>query len=586
MRKISITEKLALTSLSVSIVIIFFVAAFSFYKAKQIVTEKTFNQLTSVKIIKSNLLKHFFKNKIREIQSVGSSCELKNLFTELNKETKTDFIKYRKAKFSGQKNRFLSEINSKDYARITILGTNNNAYLLKKPEKGKILKDIDFYKIMKEHSTVSGIIINDYKKYECLYSYITLSLKITNRLNQEIGYIIFEINPESIDNFMLENSPENGLGNSGESYLVGKDLLMRSSSRFIKKSLMNTVVNTKAVKNAGKNKFGNAVISDYRGIKVFSSYEKIVLPGLTWFIIAEIDYKEAMVPIYEIKNEIIFFSIFIFLIVLIVVFILSKKITVPVQKLNYAVCEFGKGDVKIPVLKKTNDEIGELTENFIKMTLKISEQKKSLQNEKNKSLKMMIDGQEAERQRLSRELHDGLGQLLIALKLNYESKKDTQNSGIDDFGKLTNHIIEETRRISNNLMPAALSEFGLFTAVRNLCNETTAVSNIIIKAHLSGNEKQLPEKTKIYIFRIIQESISNILKHSKAENSDVRINIFDKEIKIKISDDGIAFDINKNRENKNGLNNIKDRINILNGKLQIRSEISKGTEIIASIPIA
>jgi len=584
MRKFSITDKLVLISLSVSVMIIFTVASFSFYKAKQIVIDKTFDQLTSVRVIKSNLLKQFFKNCITELKSTKTSCIYKKILTEINEQEKRSYLRYLNDSILGNIHTFPDEVNKIKYTRISIYGDNNNIYFLKKYSEFKLVKDIYFEGINNNLLSNNSICIQDNKKSKCSFSNLLLSSKMYDNKNRE-GIIVFEISPKAIDRFMLEENSKNGLGTSGESYLVGKDLLMRSTSRFNEKSFMKTRVKTEAVIAALKGISGNKIIKDYRGVKVLSSYGEVKILNLTWVILAEIDYKEAMVPVYDIRNEIIFYSIFIFLIVLIVVIILSRKITIPVQKLNEAVCEIAKGNYQPVSLKISNDEIGELSENFKKMSAKISEQTEDLKNEKIKSLNLLIDGQEKERKRLSRELHDSLGQLLIALKLKYESSKNIETEE-DELSVLFDKTIEETRRISNNLMPAALTEFGLFTTVRNMCNEISEISGINIKFDFSGNEKELSEKIKIWSFRIIQEGLTNILKHSKAENGKIKIHISDKILKIEIADDGIGFKLKENKTiQSNGLNNIKDRVSLLGGTLNIITTKNEACRLFVKLPL-
>ena len=128
-----------------------------------------------------------------------------------------------------------------------------------------------------------------------------------SRENKLQGAVLLEISGDAINNIMLESSPENGLGTTGESYLVGRDYLMRSTSRFISNSFLKTKVMTEGAINAFKNGEGSSVIRDYRNIPVLSSYRKINISELNWVILAEIDLAEAMIPIYSIRNNILFF---------------------------------------------------------------------------------------------------------------------------------------------------------------------------------------------------------------------------------------------------------------------------------------
>lgn len=592
MKKFSISDKLILAFVFISIMTIFIVASYSFYKTKEAVLERTFNQLTSVRVVKTNLIEKFFFDCINDVQLSKSSSDVKEIVKQINQFNNSSNYNILNDSLIDFNIPFVNEMSKKHYTDISIIGKNKLVYYIKtsKSSYNKLNKDYDSLWI---NSTSSeSVYIRDLTKPDSLSQpVITISSKISDSSNNIIGIIVFEISLNSIDLIMLENNPLNGLGTSGESYLTGHDFLMRSSSRFQPNSVLNTIVKTEAVDSAFNDLPGTKIIDDYRGISVLSSYSKINIPNLDWIILAEIDFKEATIPIYRIRNETAFISIFIFFIVLIVVIILSKKITYPVKRLNQAALEIGAGNFDIEIKNNLSDEIGELTDTFNKMTKKLKEQTEELKAERIKSLRSLIDGQESERQRLSKELHDSLGQLLIGLKMKYESclnKSKLTNISDEtffDLGILFDRTIEETRRISNNLMPAALSEFGLITAIRNICNEISESTKINIQFKTDGIKNTLNLKVKTHIFRITQEALTNILKHSKAKNAIINILFKENVIIITIQDDGQGFDKSKIKLlNSHGLNNIKDRITLLSGNFTIRSEISKGTQIYIEIP--
>lgn len=589
MRKFSITDKLVIASISLSIGTILIVASFSFYNAKEAILDRTFKQLTSVRVIKSNLIEKYFSNCIDEVNLAKSSSDIKSIITKINhlKPSKKYQYIYDNQHFIG--NPFLKELKKEKYNAIYLIGKNKIIYTIKKSKFNSV---IDFDEIWNKSKSSNQIYIKDFIKISNKkHSNILVSSKIIDANNKIIGVIVFELSPKIIDTIMLENNSKNGFGYSGESYLVGNDYLMRSSSRFHSNSVLNTIVKTEAVTNALQNNTAFNIIKDYRGEVVLSSFSKLNIPNLNWVILAEIDYKEATVPIFNIRSEIIFISIFIFLIVLIVVIILSNKITYPIQKLNIAAQKIGEGNFDIDLNSNLNDEIGELTDSFTKMAKKLKIQTEELKEEKRKRLSSLIDGQEKERQRLSRELHDSLGQLLIGLKLKYENLLNQyhiikNNNEAEELGNLFNLTIDETRRISNNLMPAALSEFGLSAAVRNLCSAFSETSKIVIQFNTFGNAEKVNQKLQIYIFRIIQEGITNIVKHANATKVIVDLTFETNKIKLKIMDNGKGFNItNSIHLNSHGISNIKDRVTLFKGKLKFKSEKNKGTTINIEFPL-
>lgn len=205
------------------------------------------------------------------------------------------------------------------------------------------------------------------------------------------------------------------------------------------------------------------------------------------------------------------------------------------------------------------------------------------------SLKSFLEGEEKERQRLSRELHDGLGQYLIAIKMKLESllyldpsEAREQITRIkDDFDK----TVEEVRRISNNLKPSVLEAFGIVYALRNLCVETSEQTGIKVGLFFKGNLENLDMTIKTYIFRIAQEALNNIVRHSGATLADLRLDRKMDDVYFSISDNGKGFETRHvNSPSGHGLNNMRDRVKLLKGTIEVKSAPDKGTLIMIKIP--
>ena len=588
MRRFSITDKLIIAAVLLSGIIIMIVATYSFYKAKEAVIERSFSQLNSVRVVKTNLIEGFFNNCIKEVELATSSKDIREIVSQLNQlKAESDYQVLNKGVLIVN-SPFIKRVSNDYYGRIFIIGKSKLVYQIR--DVGLSNNNIDFARIWSKTGADKSVIIRDFElANDSSFAPIIISSGIYDNLRNKIGVIVFEVLPKAIDSIMLNKEASNGLGISGESYLVGSDYLMRSSSRFQKMSVMKTKVKTTAVYSVYDGKVGDSQIKDYRGVEVLSSYNKINVLGLNWALLAEIDYDEVVIPVLSNRNEIIFISIFIFLIVIIVVIVFSRKITFPIQKLNQAAHEVAIGNLELKIQSVSDDEIGELTDTFNHMIVKLKEQSEELELEKVKSLRSLLDGQERERQRLSRELHDSLGQILIGLKLKYEScinHSKIKSKEYEDLGLLFDQTIEETRRISNNLMPSALSEFGLTTAIRYICNEFSEISSVQVFFKSKGSSKDLFMETRIYIFRIIQEALTNIIKHSKAQIANIDIDFQKDTIVINIKDDGVGFDLAKAKLKKsNGLNNIFERVDLLAGKIEINSEKNRGTEIKMVIPI-
>jgi two-component system sensor histidine kinase DegS len=195
-----------------------------------------------------------------------------------------------------------------------------------------------------------------------------------------------------------------------------------------------------------------------------------------------------------------------------------------------------------------------------------------------------------ERQRLSRELHDGIGQLLIAIKLRlegllYQDAREIKNS-IQELKKYFDTIIDEVRRISNNLMPSVLEAFGIAIAFRNLFADTEELSGLRIQFVSKGSFEDLDKKTKTYVYRLTQEALSNIVKHAEAGEVHVTLVREYETLTLVIRDNGKGFSLeNAGKEGGNGIHNMRERASLLQGSIDIKSVPGKGTIITVIVPI-
>ncbi|MCU0341123.1 MAG: type IV pili methyl-accepting chemotaxis transducer N-terminal domain-containing protein [Spirosomaceae bacterium] len=202
----------------------------------------------------------------------------------------------------------------------------------------------------------------------------------------------------------------------------------------------------------------------------------------------------------------------------------------------------------------------------------------------------LIEGQEEERKRLSRDLHDGIGQMLTGLKLSSEKLKnlfenDSQRAKFADHQKLINETIEATRATAFALMPSALHDFGLSAAIRILAKQSSLGTDTQINYKEVGTVGRLAASVEINLYRIAQEALNNALKHAKTSQIDITLKIEKNKITLIVTDFGKGMDKKKISKTSlgNGLKNIETRTNILNGKLQVLSSPNEGTTIVVTI---
>jgi len=199
---------------------------------------------------------------------------------------------------------------------------------------------------------------------------------------------------------------------------------------------------------------------------------------------------------------------------------------------------------------------------------------------------------ENERARIAADLHDDLGSLISAIKLNLECLNTFNHPENDIILEKTALYIDSTmqkiRDISNDLMPKMLEQNGLIPAVTDFMNMLDAKSKAKIKLiNEISDENSISKEVKTHIFRIIQELLSNAVKHANASEINLLISLKNKTIKIKVNDNGVGFnehsDISKMKSN--GLRNILRRTQLMDGKLFLDTSINEGTEFIIEIPL-
>lgn len=199
--------------------------------------------------------------------------------------------------------------------------------------------------------------------------------------------------------------------------------------------------------------------------------------------------------------------------------------------------------------------------------------------------------QEEERKRISRELHDETIQALVVLSRNLDSMASGSNSLSDDnrlrleeLRQQTNNIMRGIRRLSQDLRPAALDRLGLLSALEWLAADVAQYSGITTKVNVTGSEHRLPEEVELVLFRITQEALRNVWRHSKATQAEITVEFSQETLKISIHDNGTGFDIPRTmgdlaREGKLGLAGMQERARLIGGFLTAKSEPGKGSTI-------
>ncbi len=209
---------------------------------------------------------------------------------------------------------------------------------------------------------------------------------------------------------------------------------------------------------------------------------------------------------------------------------------------------------------------------------------------------LILEGQEEERNRISREMHDGVGQILTALKMNIESMVPSSSihtrRRLEESKILLKNLIGEVRRISFNLRPSSLSDFGIVPAVKKFTTEISVLSGIEIEfINKTGFINRLDALVENNLYRIIQESINNAIKYGKPEKIKVIFEHRFEQLHITIEDNGTGFDLQEFEQSGHfelsghGIFNMRERAAFINSQLSINSKIGEGTRISLVVPI-
>ena len=409
-----------------------------------------------------------------------------------------------------------------------------------------------------------------------------------------------------------------GMGNSGESYLVGKDFRLRTQSRFYPDKIPYTLsVKKENVANAFKGKNGRGVFEDYRGVVVYSVSSRLEIPNLKMVILSEIDVDEVTLPLKKLRERLVIITFGIFLLAVFLSLFLTRIISSPIKNMQKSLRIMAEGDynqtnefiknsneikemfdalanlkVSLQGAVKFSDAIGKMNLNIdyqlkspndmlgkslLAMRDKLIEFRNNEENNRIISKRMLVNSLENERRRLSRELHDGVGPYLTSLKHYIENKVENESTKTE-MKKIVDDTISEIRLMSNALMPASIDDFGIGATLTNFIENLKKSTTVSIEFEdlTQQDNSNITNHQAINLFRISQELINNSLKHANAKNIRITLSEFDEFISLFYFDDGIGFDSSTVKLGL-GISNIKERVEICNGTIAINSIPGKTT---------
>ncbi|KAB8139490.1 histidine kinase [Gracilibacillus oryzae] len=204
----------------------------------------------------------------------------------------------------------------------------------------------------------------------------------------------------------------------------------------------------------------------------------------------------------------------------------------------------------------------------------------------------IIEAQEEERRKLSREMHDGPAQMLANILLRSEIVDRTYRKGdtetalkeMQSVRTLIRSSLQEVRRIIYDLRPMALDDLGLVPTIKKYI-ATLEDQHPNIHFQYRSHQERLPSQYEVALFRLIQESIQNAIKHAEAERIDVILEIRKEQVMAVIRDNGVGFDCENRKEKSFGIIGMNERLDMLGGELKIDTKVGEGTKIFIQIPL-
>jgi NarL family two-component system sensor histidine kinase LiaS len=271
------------------------------------------------------------------------------------------------------------------------------------------------------------------------------------------------------------------------------------------------------------------------------------------------------------------------------------RIQTRLEKLREAMLHLERGNLSAAIPPLGEDEIGRLAEQLNRISVKWEEQVSSLQRLSNHNARLAqqakLSAVVEERQRLARELHDAVSQQLFAISMTATAVARTLDKDMEKARRQI-HLIEEMASVAQSemralllhLRPVHLEGKRLAEGLLELLHELRAKVPIELTWELD-EELQLPRGIENHLFRIVQEALSNALRHAKATKLTLKLHCPGETIRLMIQDNGVGFDLNERKQTSYGLASMRERVNEIGGTLSIITAPGKGTRIDIRVPL-
>jgi two-component system sensor histidine kinase UhpB len=212
-----------------------------------------------------------------------------------------------------------------------------------------------------------------------------------------------------------------------------------------------------------------------------------------------------------------------------------------------------------------------------------------LEDERRSSSRRVLEAQEAERIRIARELHDDIGQTLTATAIEAERSAGAPDEERDEAlrraATAVRASLDDVRRIARELRPEALDDLGLANALISLCRRVDAQSGVHARVRIPESLPRLSPEVELVVYRVAQESLTNVIRHAHATRSDVTLTADASVLTLTVTDDGVGLPTAGGVDGGTGLTGMRERALLVGGRLSLRSREAGGTEVMLQVPI-
>ena len=295
----------------------------------------------------------------------------------------------------------------------------------------------------------------------------------------------------------------------------------------------------------------------------------------------------------EFQENIFFLALFILISILVVSLTMNRLVTKKVGKFVEAARRFGQGDLAQRIIFQADDEFKRLAQSFNQMAGKLEKKMK----QERKYISRIIHAQESERTRIPRELHDELGGALTAIKYNLEiierDLPENLSEGkerLKEVESLSSQMLTQLRRLSQDLRPPILDDLGLLPTLRWYIENYGKRWKIKTHYEATGFQQKLNPELETALYRVIQEALTNVAKHARADDVHIHLGCADSAIMVTITDNGTGFDpqevLGADLQRRGyGIIGMQERVSSFGGRMDIRSRRGAGTQITIEIPL-